>query len=776
MRGRGAGIAAVVALCAVAVAGRADAVPVGPDPSALGTDDAAARSAALAGLRRTLDDRVQRSGFDQARVGVHVVSTRTGRELYAHDADALLNPASNMKLFTSAAALELLGPEFRFETEVWADAEPDARGIVRGNVYIRGKGDPTFVSERMWRLVNDLWHAGVRRITGDIVFDDTYFDDQREGPGWEQEDSDRAYIAPTGALSLNFNAVAIHIRPGSRPGRKADVSVDPDSRYFEIENEVVTGSRRSRRRHIPASIADGVRQRIQVRGVQPINRPGAVYYRRIDNPPYYFCDTFKAFMRRRGVHFNRGRVRPGPIPDQATLLQRVHSHRLAEIVVTMNKVSNNHIAEQLLKTLGAEVMGAPGSWAKGVAAVEGFLDREVGVPPGSYVMKNGSGLNDTNRFSARQVTRLLVHEWHHFQVMPEYLTSLPVAGRDGTTRYRLDGTPAAGVLRGKTGTLENVSALSGYVATATGEVLAYSILVNDHPDSYSRIIEGVDGLAAAIAGFGRPPAAAIAQQAADAAVPATAGADLGARVKTYLALGRAADPRNVRFLETALRTETDPVLRAVVADAIYRSDAALGRRLLLENYQPSAELVAGLSALPAKEAGGTPVLSTVADIAAEGDPGALSRLVETAEVSTSKALHDELAVTLCEVARTAPSELVATLAHSDTRADEAVLRLMIDGLEGEDPARHPFAKALRTALRASDGEEQATEAHARLQALHVAYETILARGKGPKAAPAASAEAPAVREAPSAPRSDGLRPAAAQGESPSLIPTAGGGG
>ncbi len=684
----------------------AQATPVGPDPSHLVPSSAVSRKAARQALVELIDDAVARAGVEEARVGLHVVSVETGEEIYALSADSLLNPASNMKLFTTAAALELLGPDFRFETEIYVDREPDANGVVRGNIYVKGKGDPTFVSERMHRLVTDLWHMGIRRITGAVIVDDSYFDDVREGPGWEQEHSDRAYVAPVGALSLNFNAVAIHVRPGRRPGLPAIVSVDPESDYFVVDNHVLTVSARRRRRHIPASIPLGKRQKIHVRGYQPIGHKGAVYYRRIDNPPLYFGHTFRAYLKRRGVRMGP-MVKEGRVPPDAKLLYRSYSDRLASIVRTVNKISNNHIAEMLLKTLGAEVQGPPGSWPSGIAVVEAFLEREVGIPRGTYVMKNGSGLNDTNRVSARQITTLLRHMWRHFQVMPEFVSSLSVVGRDGTAAFRLDETPAAGVMRAKTGTLENVSALSGYVATAAGEVLAFSILVNDHPGRYSEVVRGVDTIAEAIASYGLPPGG-VPPAAVAAGPPATLGQgapSLRDRVRVYASLGAEENPRNVRFLKSALRTETDPVVRAVIAEALYHSEPSLGARLLIEAFEPDADFLRRLATVASERGGPTPVLSSFLDLAAEGRRDAIARLFAAARFATADApLGTEVAEGLSEVGRTAPDECLAVLGGLDEETAKAVLSAFVRGTPVEELESHPLRRALEAAAEQGGSE------------------------------------------------------------------------
>ncbi len=654
--------------------------------------------AARVALVEELDRVLSSSPLAESRVGAHVVSLATGEELYARGADTLLNPASNIKLVTAAAALEVLGPDYTFKTEIWVDSPPDASGVVEGNLYIKGFGDPSFVTERMVRLVLDLWNLGVRRVTGDVVVDETFFDGVREGPGWEQETSDRAYIAPVGAVSLNRNAVGIHVRPGSEVGARAEVTVDPSSAFFIVDNRVVTGSRRARLWHRPQSIAEGRRQRILVRGVHPIHFRPRVHWRRIDNPPYYFAHTFGVFMRQQGVRFNRWRIRTGRVPNAARLLHTSYSEPLATVIGPLNKLSSNHVAEMLIKTMGAEMRGEPGTWEKGVDVVAELLE-EIGIERGSYVFLNGSGLNDVNRLSSRQMTTLLAHMWRRFQTSPEFVVSLPVSARDGTTRWRME--DAAGWVRAKTGTLENVSGLSGYVGTQEGEVLAFSLIVNDYPRPLRDVLTGIDRVPVKLAGFAGATDA-------GGSWPVPPGppevlTSVEERAALYLALHSAADPRNVRYLLRAIETEPDSLLRAVAADAVYQSDRGIGAFILLDEFEPSPEGLGRLRRLVRAGDSAFPVLSSISDLAGEGDSVAMSSLLRAADAAGGdEVLEAWFREALTEVGRAAPKELLAGLLEMDPSSGGDAIELIAAGLRfdaGEPPAPglHPFREALREA-------------------------------------------------------------------------------
>lgn len=631
-----------------------------------------------------------------ARAGILVADAASGKVLYAKDADVLLNPASNVKLFTSAAALARLGPEYRFSTEFLVDAGGSTGRTVK-TLYVRGKGDPSIVTERLWGIAGELRHLGIDRI-GEVVVDDSFFDAERTGPGFDQEGGDRAYLAPAGALSLNFNTITVHVGPGDRKALRGKIELEPACEHLEIENRTTTVAAKARRRVTVSSVLANGRQRIVVEGRLPLGSRPQAAWRKIDEPALYFGSALERLLELRGVKV--GKVRAGAVPPGARLVYVSQSEALAEIVRKLNKTSNNFIAEQLLKTLGAEVKGAPGSWPNGVAAVEDFL-ATAGIPRGAYVMKNGSGLNDTNRFSARQVVALLRHMYARFPLQAEYLASLPVAGRDGTIRWRMEGTEAAGRLRAKTGTLENVTSLSGYVETAGHQTLAFAILVNDYPGRHAPVVRAVDALGSAIAASGGPPAGlgaavALAKEPGPGASAATPAA-IAQAVKTYYALGRAGDLRNVTFLRTALRNETDPALRLAIGECIYLSDAESdgARRSFLEALSPDPRVIGRLWAAAAG-ASPAPVLSSLGDLAAEGAPDALAKLIELAPASAlDGGLAAAIADALAGVAASAPEELVQALRAAPTATVDAALGALGSGLARSDEPDHPFPAALR---------------------------------------------------------------------------------
>jgi D-alanyl-D-alanine carboxypeptidase/D-alanyl-D-alanine-endopeptidase (penicillin-binding protein 4) len=407
-------------------------------------------------------------------------------------------------------------------------------------------------------------------------------------------------------------------------------------------------------------------------------------------------------LRQRGIRVS-GKVKRGEVPQSAVLIQSYDSPALAEIVRDMNKVSSNFIAEMLIKTLGAELKGTPGSWPKGLDVAEDLL-AELGLPRGTYVLKNGSGLNDTNRFTARQMATLLQAVWKRFPVAAEFISSLGIAARDGTMRLRMEGTDAAGRLRAKTGTLERVTALSGYVQSLGGERFVFSVMVNDWNGKTAPVISSIDRLGALLAAIGAPEAAA--RDAALAAVqPQDAQpAELRARIATYAALASAGERKNLPFLRSALRTERDPLLRVVLADAAYRSDPDQGGGALLDALPPSPDLFVRLRSIGRELSLPVPAVSSLLDLAVDGSTEAMARLFALSPLAVGPQRDDQLAAMLSDglvdVGEASAEEMLAALRTAPAAQAQAAVELVDKGLAdaGSDRSQYPLAQLLRTAL------------------------------------------------------------------------------
>lgn len=430
-----------------------------------------------ANLARAMASLLDEPALKRAKVGIEVVRLDDGKQLYAHAAEHRFIPASNVKLFTTAAALAYLTPDFQFFTDIFG--QMDANGRVVGDLTLRGDGDPYLIPERIWYVASRLAFLGLREVAGDIVVDDSYFAGERMAIGSSQDRSSAAYMAPSGAVSAGFNAVMVHVVPARVAGQPAQVRIDPMSDYGcvrGIVHTVATG-----RSNVQVSVVPDSRKGslVQVSGRIRLGDTGRAFWRRIDDPALFAGQLMRQALQQVGIVVG-GSARAGSLNAATPRLLQYDSPRLAELLVPLNKYSSNFMATQLALALGAKRFGAPGTWDKAHRAIEAFLAEDVQMAAGSYVLNNASGLHDVNELSPHQIVTLLRHMQRQATMSYEFVTSLAVGAGSGTLQDRMLDSPASHLLRAKTGTLSQASALSGYVTTRDHSTLAFSFLVNHY--------------------------------------------------------------------------------------------------------------------------------------------------------------------------------------------------------------------------------------------------------------------------------------------------------
>lgn len=428
-------------------------------------------------LSPQLDALLARSEIADAEVSVHVVRISDNKVLYAKNENTLRVPASTIKLFTTAAAIDTLGPDYRFETELYGPAP--SNGVVHGDLYLVGNGDPWLVPERLWYFANRLKYAGITTIEGDLIVDDSYFEGSMIAAGLEQDSSSSAYMAPAGALSVGFNAVLVHVLP-TKPGEPAQIAIEPPSENTVVLGTVTTSERTRTRVDVDVLHENG-KNVVKVSGyILQSDKRG--YWRRIHEPAIHSGAVYKRMLSNIGVTI-RGAIKKGSAPaagpgEVVEPLVAMSSPRLADLMEKVNKYSNNFMSGQLARATGAKALGAPGSWVKAEQTILEFLARKVQLSAPLPIIKNASGLHDVNQVSTRHVTELLTYMAKEPRFGIEFMNSMAVAGGTGTLQSRMNEGKAHQVLRAKTGTLSIASALSGYVTTENGERLAFSMLVN----------------------------------------------------------------------------------------------------------------------------------------------------------------------------------------------------------------------------------------------------------------------------------------------------------
>ncbi len=454
-------------------------------------------------LKREIDLIIPPKIFKDIQIGVFAISLSKGDIIFEKNADTKLIPASVIKIFTSYAALKKLGPNSTFKTRVFRTGLLN-EGTLTGNLFLKGGGDPSLVSERMWMLINELVRSGIKKINGDIVADSSYYDLEKTPVARPVYLSDEAFNAPIGALSFNFNTTTIYVKPAEKIGDKPLVYTDPENSYIDVVNQAKTGTENSKDtlsvKRISAVEGD-MGDTVLLRGTLPISSNERRFYRNIVNPALYTANMFKTFWEQRSLIF-KGKIIEGVTPSNAKLVIEFESLPLWQIIWGLNKFSNNFVGDQILKKLGAETWGVPGTIEKGLTAVRDILE-DSGLTKDSYKMTDGSGLNRQTFVTARQVTKVLNLAYHDFSIFPEYIASFGISGVDGTLRRRFSSSKMKGRIRAKTGSLDGVASLAGYLETDSGEKLAFTIIINDPKLKYGKMSAWVDKIVTLLSKFSR---------------------------------------------------------------------------------------------------------------------------------------------------------------------------------------------------------------------------------------------------------------------------------
>jgi D-alanyl-D-alanine carboxypeptidase/D-alanyl-D-alanine-endopeptidase (penicillin-binding protein 4) len=467
--------------------------------------------------------------------GVEAVSLATGKTLCTYNGDKLFTPASNTKLFTTAAALALIGPDYRFTTTVETNGTLDKYGRLTGDVALVGRGDPNLSGRTLpyipgpqrrqppmivlQQLADQLIQKGVRYIDGDIIGDDTYFAFERYADGWSQDDMSREWGAPVSALSINDNVQFVRVQPGGNPGEKAFISIDPFPDYYQLDNRIMTTPAGTGPRNVNISREPGAKL-LTVWGTIPADDAGFHESLAIDDPADFAARYFRRMLEERGVTvYGRARAKHlelanlstftvtamaqggGDVPRNAPrtipslVLGNYQSQPLSQELPVVNKDSQNLHAEILLRLLGRE-KGTAGTIEAGSEVLRGLLT-QADIRSDEYVFFDGSGLSRQNLVTPHAIVKLLLfackQPWGE-----QFVASLPVGGVDGTLTERFRNTPAQGKVEGKTGSLSHVSTLSGYATTASGERIAFSVMSNNYNMPSGVAMQAIDQIVNAL--------------------------------------------------------------------------------------------------------------------------------------------------------------------------------------------------------------------------------------------------------------------------------------
>lgn len=401
-------------------------------------------------------------------------------EVFSVNADNKKIPASVSKILTSFAVVKKLPIGHKFYTRLYSDGK---------NIYLKGGGDPSFVSENLWFLVNELTRTGIKTIKGNIVIDDSLFDQIRFDGSRQDARVDRAYDSPVGAMSFNWNAVNIFVRPAKKMGEKAFVNLDPDCGFFELVNNAVTVAGQAKK-ELAVNISNSEKL-ITVSGEIAIGDGEKTIFKNVAEPDLWSGTNLIYFLEQRDIAVE-GKVISGKVPDDAELLATYESKNLGYILADMNKFSNNYVAEMLVKGLAAQEKKSGASLKQGVEIIREELAK-IGLSRDEVVVLNPSGLTRDNLFSAASLNKVLTEVKKDFSIYPIFLSGLPIAGIDGTLKKRMKNTIAEGWVRAKTGYLDGVVSLAGFAGRRDGTVLTFAFLYNG-PRDESDVREAFDQL------------------------------------------------------------------------------------------------------------------------------------------------------------------------------------------------------------------------------------------------------------------------------------------
>jgi D-alanyl-D-alanine carboxypeptidase/D-alanyl-D-alanine-endopeptidase (penicillin-binding protein 4) len=448
--------------------------------------------------------------FERSFWSVLVRPADSSDDLYSLNAGKLMMPGSAMKLVTLAAAADLLGWDYQFETKI-ASLAPVDEGTLRGDLIVVGGGDPS-ISERsdtpgvLRALAREVREAGVTKIEGGIIGHDDLFDDNGFGDGWTLDNLPYGYAAAVSALEYNEGSVDLVIRAGASVGDPVTIQVRPEGGGLQIDNRLITvaetGAGRLTLRRQPGS------SRLVVDGHIPAKAAPFARTASVDNPTAFFASAFRAALVAEGVDVIGDAVDIDEFPEKPNVAgaRTIVSHRstpLRNIAASMMRVSQNQYAETLLRALGA--LGAPGATgALGAQRVRAVL-KSWNITDDSYAIADGSGLSRYNYVTSDALVRILARMRTDARHAVPFAETLPVAGREGTLARRLAGSAAEGRVRAKTGTVDNVRAIAGYVETASGETLLFSIVANNFTVPTSVIDAAADRALIRLATFSRQP-------------------------------------------------------------------------------------------------------------------------------------------------------------------------------------------------------------------------------------------------------------------------------
>lgn len=414
-------------------------------------------------------------------LGIVVVDLTSGETLYSRNAEHLFIPASNMKLFSEAAALMVLGPDYRFKNQLSTSANLVQQGVLQGDLYLHLSGDPSFSRADLRRLVASLKNWNIQSIKGNVLIDSSLAAVPIYPPGWLSTDYSYSYGAPVAPLMIDSNRLTVTINPGGQDGDKAIIETSDGGSGIVINNHAQT---KSLAKGCGVGMGLDKDNNLTVNGCIGIGQWAILQRISIKNPVKYAEGLIKSELAKAGIQFS-GQVQLGKAPVGSMLLATVHSKPLSQLMADTLKPSDNLYADSLYLHAAAKLNGSPVNWDEAQPLVKHFLQQETAIDFSKAVFTDGSGMSRYNLVTPAQTIALLQFLYQRFPMSYEYIAALPISGRDGTLQKRFRIPTQQGFVRAKTGTMTGMNSLSGYMYTTNGHTLAFAMYINRIPGGKS---------------------------------------------------------------------------------------------------------------------------------------------------------------------------------------------------------------------------------------------------------------------------------------------------
>lgn len=410
-----------------------------------------------------------------ATVGVLIQSMKTGKILYAQNSNQLYVPASNLKLFTAAAALLYLGSDYQFKTTISTDARNISNNsVLEGNVYLKFSGDPDLSIEQMNNLILGLKQANITTIQGNFYIDRQTYNDKKYASGWMWDELNFCYAAPITAIMINHNCFSATLTPAEKIDEPAKLAILNDNNLVSINNQVRTMMNANCSPDLKAMGNNNYNLTgCMLQHAQPLNLQIA-----IRDPDLYAKNLIKVLLAANHIQL-QGNISYAAAPANLMPLATEDSKSLKVLVTEMLKQSDNQIANSLLMTLGEKYYQQPATWKNGVMALQAILSQRAGIDFAEANIVDGAGISRYDLVTPQQISKLLYFAYHNATIAPVFIAALPIAGEDGTLKSRMLNKNIQGKLMAKTGSMTGVSALSGYVTTTNKQTLSFVILINN---------------------------------------------------------------------------------------------------------------------------------------------------------------------------------------------------------------------------------------------------------------------------------------------------------